>query len=435
MMLWSCLLVVAAPLAPAAAAAAPWTLKTPHMSITFGATGVVTAVTDTSGGRNFAATTWPGVGHPTIISVAMAGAAVDPKTLKPAITEPTKVDYDDAKGVITATFPDNVVVPVSVETADEMIVMTVLAAGAHLTKVSAVLFGVIGVNIASAAGEPVAVFDEQFALALVPTSLHTYTDLSSSLGCNASAGVVLQARSTAAAGLTGRGVGIWGGPRDGLDAAIAAGERRFGLPSPMIGGVWAKRAADAHTGYFLISLSPAELTDTIKYAAESGMKYITFLGIIEDGGRYTFSKAWGGMPGIKKAVAQITAAGLKAGMHTMSGNIGKTSSYVTPVPDPRLATKTLDTLATAVDEKATFLQLTKLPTGFPVPYGAMAPQVRLLTASHTHRPGPPPLLSLEIQLGPPSMCNRGYRAAAIMTHQTKVAQGRPKLQDLAQHFD
>ena len=57
------------------------------------------------------------------------------------------------------------------------------------------------------------------------------------------------------------------------------------------------------------------------------MKYITFLGIIEDGGRYIFSKAWGGMAGVKKAVAQINAAGLKAGMHTMSGNIVKTSSY------------------------------------------------------------------------------------------------------------
>ena len=57
------------------------------------------------------------------------------------------------------------------------------------------------------------------------------------------------------------------------------------------------------------------------------MKYITFLGIIEDGGCYIFSKAWGGMAGVKKAVAQINAAGLKAGMHTMSGNIVKTSSY------------------------------------------------------------------------------------------------------------
>ena len=64
-------------------------------------------------------------------------------------------------------------------------------------------------------------------------------------------------------------------------------------------------------------------------------------------GHYNFSqKAWGGMAGMKKAVAQINAAGLKAGMHTMSGNIGKNDAYVQPVPDPRLAKTDLNTLAT-----------------------------------------------------------------------------------------
>ena len=211
------------------------------------------------------------------------------------------------------------------------------------------------------------------ALVLIPTSLHTYTDLTSSGGCDASAGATLRARSTAAAGITG-GVGIWGGPQASLDAAIAAGEKKFGLPSPTIDGTWAKRAPDAHKGYFLISLTPAQLDETITYAKESGMKYITFLGIIEDGGSYNFSSDWGGMAGIKKAVGKINAAGLKAGMHTMSANIVKSSRYVTPVPDPRLAKATLNTLATAIDETATFLQLSKAPEGFPVPYGAMAPQ-------------------------------------------------------------
>ena len=49
---------------------------------------------------------------------------------------------------------------------------------------------------------------------------------------------------------------------------------------------------------------------------------------------------------------------------------------VTPVPDPRLGKNTLNTLATAIDDKAMFLQLAKPPVGFPVPYGAAAPQAR-----------------------------------------------------------
>jgi hypothetical protein len=169
MLLWSALVVALAAsrspaqaVAPVAAAAGPWTLTTPHMSITFGADGIVTAVIDSARGRNLAANT-TGAGRPSLISVVSTGGAVaDLGTGKPAVTAPTKVSYDEAKRVITATFPDGTVVPVSVEIADEMIVLVVLAAGAHLTKVSAVVFGAIGVDIASAAAEPVAAFDDQF---------------------------------------------------------------------------------------------------------------------------------------------------------------------------------------------------------------------------------------------------------------------------------
>jgi hypothetical protein len=69
-------------------------------------------------------------------------------------------------------------------------------------------------------------------------------------------------------------------------------------------------------------------------------------------------------------------------------NGGFWARAVTPVPDPRLGKNTLNTLATAIDGKATFLQLAKPPAGFPVPYGAAAPQVR-----ETLTPPLPPLSS------------------------------------------
>ena len=69
------------------------------------------------------------------------------------------------------------------------------------------------------------------------------------------------------------------------------------------------------------------------------------------------------------AVAKIKAAGLKAGCHTMSGNIVKTDAYVTPVPDPRLA-KTAGgtrTLASAIGAADTWISLLESPAGLPVP--------------------------------------------------------------------
>ena len=143
--------------ARSAAVAGPWTLSTTHLGITFTANGTVTAVTDTASGKNYVAGQWPGAGHPPFVSVLYTGS--------PTAVAPTALSYDQGKGLITATFAGGAVVPISAEIADEMIVLKVLAEGAQLTKVSAVLFGAVGVNIASAAAEPVAAFDDTFVSA------------------------------------------------------------------------------------------------------------------------------------------------------------------------------------------------------------------------------------------------------------------------------
>lgn len=85
--------------------------------------------------------------------------------------------------------------------------------------------------------------------------------------------------------------------------------------------------------YFLITVTPDTLDDAISYALQSGIEYITFLDNIWAGaGHYNVSELWGGHAGLSAAVTKIKGAGLKAGMHTMSGNIVKTDAYVTPVP-------------------------------------------------------------------------------------------------------
>ena len=80
--------------------------------------------------------------------------------------------------------------------------------------------------------------------------------------------------------------------------------------------------------YFLITVTPDTLDDAISYASQSGIQYITFLDNIWAGaGHYNVSSLWGGHGGLSAAVAKIKAAGLKAGIHTMSANIVKTDSY------------------------------------------------------------------------------------------------------------
>lgn len=87
------------------------------------------------------------------------------------------------------------------------------------------------------------------------------------------------------------------------------------------------------------------------------------------GGHYNFSAIWGGLAGMKQAVQKVKNAGLKAGMHTLSGNIAKTDPYITPVPDDRLAKKAVNSLSAAVGAATTYLPLAQPTTKLPSPSG------------------------------------------------------------------
>jgi hypothetical protein len=369
------------------------TLSTPHLAIEFDGVGVVTAVRDRATGRNLVLAA--GRSTEPQFSLVSAVFTANDTALNKAATSPTKVTYDQGAGLITASFANGAVVPVGVNiTSDGMIIFTILASGAHVEQLSDVLFLTTPLKIGSCAAGPVAAFDERFALVLLPGSLQTMvmsawneawgTPLDPAghtphwaepfSSCNASAtGVILRAHASAAVGgIVGRSAALWGGPPAQLDAAIQRGEALFGLPSPTIDGHWSKRAPNAKKGYFLISVTPDALTTTIELAQQSGMEYITLLDNIWgrfNGGHYNFSSVWGGMDGMKKAVVQINAAGLKAGMHTMSGNICKEDPYVTPIPDPRLDKRDVNALGTAVDAKVTWLPLARPTAGMPSPNG------------------------------------------------------------------
>ena len=274
-----------------------WTLSTKHLALTFGPRGIVSAVVDKASGRNLVLSTGGSTGAP--LPQQSLISAVFHNSTGMAASCPTRVSYDTTTQIITASFANGAVVPISVNISSDMIIFTVEAAGAHVAGLTDVLFLTTPVQIQSCAEGPTAVFDDTFALLLLPGSLRTlvgtvyneqwgtpmdpagthahWDELYSS--CNVSStGVILRAHSSLASGhITGHSAALWGGPRSDLDSAIQRGEAAFGLPSPTIGGTWSKRSPAAKKGYFLISVTPDSLDATIKYATQSGMGYITFL--------------------------------------------------------------------------------------------------------------------------------------------------------------
>ena len=160
------LLLLAAPVV-----GSDWTLSTNHLAVTFGDRGFVSAVTDKATSRNL------------VLPAGSGGAAAAPQhslisavyvnATGKAASSPTKVVYDEASQIITASFSNGAIVPVSVNISDDLIVLTLEAAGAHVAELTDVLFLTIPVQIEFCAAGPTAVFDATFALLLLPGSLQT----------------------------------------------------------------------------------------------------------------------------------------------------------------------------------------------------------------------------------------------------------------------
>jgi hypothetical protein len=139
-------------------------------------------------------------------------------------------------------------------------------------------------------------------------------------------------------------------------------EHDFQLPSPRIGGTWAKLSADARTSYLFTDLTEANADETIRYAKIGGFRYI----LIYSG---TWSTSLGSYPinlktfphgeaGLKSVIDKCHAAGLKVGMHMLTSLVGKNDPLVRPKPDPGLLKDGETTLGTAMNEKQTELQAT-----------------------------------------------------------------------------
>ncbi len=155
-------------------------------------------------------------------------------------------------------------------------------------------------------------------------------------------------------------------------------EQDWGLPSPTIGGKWAKASDDVRTSYLFADMTEANADELIRLARLGEFKYIMMFGS-------TWSSSWGTAPinpksfpngeaGLKAVVEKCHAAGLKVGIHTMTSMIAKRDPLVHPKPDPRLLKNIWATLVADIDAESTEIpaveSLADWP-GQPAYYGAL----------------------------------------------------------------
>ena len=244
-------------------------------------------------------------------------------------------------------------------------VQTVALEGEGAAAVEQWIFVNLPVNItANIGGWLNTAWDDAFAVAVI--ALEERTD--------ASGAPQLRATGHRDLGLAARKAAIVACPRPQMLPLLRQIEEEQGLPSPKLGGQWAKTSAAARKSWMITGLTMAQQpaafrSEAVFETARSlGVEYVVIsLGWWNNGfGHYAIQKVHfpQGVASLKQAADRAHALGLKLGIHVMTGSIGQDDAYVTPTPDPRLQKEGQTSLTTDVDAAATTIPLAALPADF-----------------------------------------------------------------------
>lgn len=168
-------------------------------------------------------------------------------------------------------------------------------------------------------------------------------------------------------GIVGAKFALVGCPTSELRSVLQEIVREEGLPHSPLGGPFALDVEENRGSYvFAYGLSEANADEWIALAKRAGFAQIHLIGWEKSLGHYEPRPALfpNGLAGLKAVVAKIHAAGLRAGMHTLTGCISPNDPFASPVPDKRLAKDAAFVLAEDISEAADAVPTTEEPKGF-----------------------------------------------------------------------
>lgn len=174
----------------------------------------------------------------------------------------------------------------------------------------------------------------------------------------------LRVWTTAEHGLTGWRAGLAAGPKKDMPSMLRAMAEDAEVPVSRLGGPWSLGAEANRGSYLFADLSHASVDDWIDVARRGGFTHIHLHGWWKTLGHYDvntnlFPK---GLEDLKDAVARIHAAGLKAGIHTLTGCIDPRDPWVTPEASPHLIAADTYTLARPMSATDTVVYVQEKPS-------------------------------------------------------------------------
>jgi hypothetical protein len=164
-------------------------------------------------------------------------------------------------------------------------------------------------------------------------------------------------------GLVGAKVALVGCPAHELRPVLKDLLREEGVLHSPLGGPFAFDAEENRGSYIFAFIAEKNVDEWIALARKAGMAEIHLMGFEKSMGHYEPRADLfpSGLDGLKAVVAKIHAAGMRAGMHTLTGGIAPNDPFITPVPDRRLAKDATFALAEAIGESDKTVPTTEPP--------------------------------------------------------------------------
>ena len=156
-------------------------------------------------------------------------------------------------------------------------------------------------------------------------------DTTQEMGASSADGLTVTA--FADRGLTGRRAVLTAGPRTDLPRLLRALTEASGVPHSVAGGAWSGDAEANRGSYVFATWADApSLGDWISLCEKGGIDLLHFHAWWKTWGHYDVdTHCFGSMEGLADAVSRVHAAGLRAGMHTLTGCIRLGDAWTVPV--------------------------------------------------------------------------------------------------------
>ena len=217
-------------------------------------------------------------------------------------------------------------------------------------------------------------------------------------------------------GLVGARLALVGCPSDQVRSVLQEVVRAEGLPASELGGPFALDASEVRGSYvFAPAVSEENVDAWIELAMRAGFEQIHLVGWEHSLGHYEPRADLHprGLESLKAVVDRIHAAGLKAGMHTLTGCISPHDPWVTPVPDSRLEKDAAFTLAAPITAAADVILTVEQPEDLPTFWSYMGP-------GNTLQIGDEIIEYSGVSSAPPcgfTGCERGFRDTVASPHE------------------